>query len=383
MGIPRRKHGVTIHNEKACDGYTLIVPYTSKDVWLIDMRGNYVHRWVMPTSARNHAVFLPNGHLLYAIRAPLPPESDMSVPRHWGTGGGIIEVDWEDNSVWKYVDKLQNHTFYRMKNGNTIFPRFEAVPDEIAVRVKGGLPGTEDRGMMWTDGLHEVTPDGKVVWKWAAFDHLNPDIHTLCPLSLRGEWTHMNSCEGLPDGNILTSCRNIDLIFIIDKVTGKIKWEWGRGEISHQHAPTLLDNGNILVFDNGAHRQDGSLISYSRAVEVNPVTNKIEWEYKANPPQDFYSALISNCQRLPNGNTLICEGLKGRVFEVTMDREIVWQYISPFYAPDPYKPPWGCTNALFRAYRYMPDYLGLEGKTLDSSKLSWVNRVYGPEALAS
>jgi len=207
----------------------------------------------------------------------------------------------------------------------------------------------------------------------------------MCPLSYRGDWTHMNSCEVLPDGNILTSFRNIDTICIIDKVTGNIKWEWGRGQISHQHAATLLDNGNILLFDNGAHRQDGSLISYSRAVEMNPATNKIEWEYKADPPQSFYSSLISGCQRLPNGNTLICEGLKGRVFEVTRDGEVVWEYVNPFYVPRPSDAKasvlvWRRSNTLFRAYRYMPDYAGLKGKELSPKKLDWVNRLYGPEA---
>lgn len=392
MSILWERHGVRLYKpEKAYDGYTLISPFTSRDVWLIDMRGNYVHRWVMPISPRNHGVLLPNGHLLYAIWAPLPPESDMSIPRvaSWAMSGGLEEVDWEGNLVWKYVDKYQSHTFYRMKNGNTIFPRLVRVPDEMARRVKGGIPGTEDRGMMWADGLHEVTPDGKVIWEWSGADHLDPELHAMCPVSHRGDWTHMNSCEVLPDGNVLVGCRNISTICIIDKLTGNIKWQWGRGQISHQHAPTLLDNGNILLFDNGEHRQDGSLISYSRAVEVNPATNKIQWEYKADPPQSFYSSLISNCQRLPNGNTLICEGMKGRVFEVTKDGEVVWEYVNPFYAPHPAhrtgmskfaSSVWRRSNALFRAYRYMPDYPGLKGKGLNPENLAWVNRLYGPEA---
>lgn len=384
MSILWGKHGVRLYNpEKACDGYTLIDPFTSKDVWLMDMRGNYVHRWMMPTIPRQHGVFLPNGHLLYATMAPLPQESDMSFPRvaAWAMSGGLVEVDWEGNLVWKYVDRYQTHTFYRMKNGNTMVPRLIRLPDEVARRVKGGIPGTEDRGMIWTDGLHEVTPDGRVVWEWSAAEHLDPEVHVLCPLERRGDWTHLNSCEVLPDGNILISFRNIDTFCIIDKVTGDIKWQWVRDGISHQHSPTLLDNGNILLFDNGAHRQDGSLISYSRGVEVNPVTNKIEWEYKADTPQSFYSALISNCQRLPNGNTLICEGLKGRVFEVTMDKEIVWEYISPFYASlHALTRSFGYSNALFRAYRYMPDHPGLKGKELNLRKPDWVNLVYGAEA---
>lgn len=387
MSILWERHGVTLYKpEKVCEGYTVIDPFTSRDVWIIDIRGNYVHRWVMPTIPRHHGMFLENGHLLYATMAPLPDESDMSFPRvaTFAMCGGLLEFDWDGNLVWKYVDKYQTHTFCRMKNGNTMIPRLVRVPDEMARRVKGGIPGTEDRGMIWTDDLHEVTPDGKVVWEWSAVDHFDPDVHVLCPLELRGDWTHLNTCEVIPDGNVLVGFRNIDTFCIIDKATGKIKWQWIGNGISHQHCPTMLDNGNILVFDNGAHRKDGSLLNYSRAVELNPATKKIVWEYKADPPQSFYSALISGCQRLPNGNTLICEGLKGRVFEVTTDKEIVWEYVSPFYAPlHTIGRSYGYSNALFRAYRFMPDIPGFKGKELDPRKLDWVNRLYGSEGYGS
>lgn len=388
MNIPWKKHKVSLYKpKKTCDGYTLIMPFTSKDMWLIDMRGNYVYRWRLASTPRNHGVLLLNGNMLYGKAAPLPPQSDMSFPQagNWGTGGGIIELNWESNEVWSYVDKYQSHTFCRLENGNTLIPRVTRIPDEMAPGLKGGLPGSEDRGMMWTDSLHEVTPEGKIVWEWNMADHLDPKTHKTCPLGYRSDFTHMNSAEFMRDGDILVSFRNIDTICIIDKETHKIKWEWGPGDISHQHSPTELDNGNILLFDNGAHRQDNSLITYSRALEVSPVTGKIEWQYKADPPQDFYSSLISGCQRLPNGNTLICEGMKGRIFEVTMDGEMVWEYFSPFYAPhgsggENTTTSWPLTNALFRAYRYMPDYPGLKGKDLSPEKHNWINRLYGPEA---
>ena len=57
----------------------------------------------------------------------------------------------------------------------------------------------------------------------------------------------------MPDGNILTSFRILDTVGIIDKASGDFKWKWGRGELGHQHDPNLLDNGNILIFDNGWH----------------------------------------------------------------------------------------------------------------------------------
>jgi hypothetical protein len=341
----------------------------------MDMKGDFVHRWVLPTMPRNHGVILPNGNLLYTTSAPMR-ERDPNFPRVWGLGAGILELEWDNNLVWKYVDRYQHHSYYRMDNGNTMILRWEKVPNEIAVQVKGGTRDTEDDGIMWTDGFHEVTPEGEVVWRWSAADHLDPKLDVMCPLDRRNEWTHGNSVVVLPNGNILTSFRNTNSIYIIDKVSGDIKWRWGPGEIAHQHDARPLDNGNILVFDNGDHRP-GSTISYSRIVEVNPQTNKIEWEYKADPPESFYSALISGAQRLPNGNTLVCEGLKGRIFEVTMDGEIVWEYISPFYGFQPSHEAFGYNNLIFRVYRYAPDFEGFKGKQLDPQKHTAVNRLYG------
>jgi hypothetical protein len=63
----------------------------------------------------------------------------------------------------------------------------------------------------------------------------------------------------------------------------------------------------------------------------------------------FYSGFISSAQRLPNGNTLITEGAKGRIFEVTREREIVWEYVSPFFFST--NPMFNPTNQIYRAYR--------------------------------
>ncbi|MFC2062441.1 hypothetical protein ACFLS8_00610 [Chloroflexota bacterium] len=203
MSIPWQKHGVTGYTpDKACQGYTLIAPFTSHYAWLIDMKGNYVHVWKLKSQPRNHAVLLPNGNLLYASAGPLPPPADRSFPQvgSWGKGGGLVELDWESNEVWTYKDKFQSHSFYRMDNGNTIIPRITRVPDTLAVKLKGGTPGSEDRGIIWSDGLHEVTPRGQVVWEWNMVDHLDPDYHILCPLEPRGDFTHMNSCEVISNG---------------------------------------------------------------------------------------------------------------------------------------------------------------------------------------
>ena len=167
-------------------------------------------------------------------------------------------------------------------------------------------------------------------------------------------------------------------IIIIDRATGDIKWRWGHDEISFPHNPSMLDNGNILVLDNGQYHIHYWPPDHSRVIEVNPRTNEIEWEYKEENPVDLYTTYIGGCERLPNGNTLICEGAMGRFFEVTASGEMVWEYIVPFYARGPAaRAIYGLSNCTYRCQRYGPDYPGLQGKKFDPEKLDLWNRLYG------
>jgi hypothetical protein len=190
-------------------------------------------------------------------------------------------------------------------------------------------------------------------------------------LENREEWTHQNSLRTTPDGDLIVSFRRTDTIGIVDKETGEFKWKWGPGKISHQHFPNMLDNGNILVFDNGCHRPG---FTFSRAVEVNPSTSEIVWDYTGDPPISFYSFHISGAERLPNGNTLICEGAPGRTFEVTSSKEIVWEYVNPEFTTAPRGG--DRANSNFRAHRYGPDHPALAGKDLDPGKYANLNRLY-------
>ena len=77
-------------------------------------------------------------------------------------------------------------------------------------------------------------------------------------------------------------------------------------------------------------------------------TKQIVWKYQEKREYEFFSPRISNAQRLPNGNTLICEGDFGRLFEVTREGEVVWEYVNPYFGDGPN----GLNNRVFRAYRY-------------------------------
>lgn len=385
MSVRRRsEQSVTLYNpSKAYNGYTIIWLEMSKDAWLIDMEGHIVHRWRMPGSPGLHGRLLSNGNLVSSVLVKTKRELGLT-GQFSGLGGLLLEVDWEGNPLWEHKAPYQEHDFYRMDNGNTLYISWDPeghVPPGIAAKIRGGMPGTEHKGVMRGDVVREVNPAGEVVWKWLAYEHLDPEIDILCPLSERSLYPCINSVFSMPDGDILLSLRHTDTVAIIDKATGDVKWRWGPGEIAHQHDASLLDNGNILLFDNGCQRR-GYGPTYSRVVEVNPATGKIEWEYKSDPPSDFYTSIMGGCERLPNGNTLITESMQGRIFEVTHEGEMVWEYVVPFYAwfedPGYYYGEW--LNALFRAHRYGADYAGLRGRDLDPGRFDWVNRVYGPDA---
>jgi len=371
MNIARKSlQGVTYHSpSRAYNGYTLFTPLgggAGSGVWLINMEGQFVHHWDTPLNPGIYGTLLPNGHLLYAGKLPDAPL------KFGGIGGKLLEFNWDGKLVWEYEDRYMHHDFHRLPNGNTMVLRFVKTPSDIAAKVKGGVPGTELEGEIWADSFREITPDGKVVWEWLGYEHLDPETDAICPLCRRDEWTHVNTCFVLPDGDVLTSFLKLNTIAIIDKATGNFKWRWGPGELAHQHDPNMLDNGNILVFDNGPHRSSSpntsyGMIGFSRVVEVNPKTDEIVWEYRDESLLQFNACFISGAQRLPNGNTLICEGPMGRFFEVTPDKELVWEYVSPFYSKGLSILGWG--NSVFRAYRFGPDYPGLKGKDLDPDKI--------------
>ena len=126
-----------------------------------------------------------------------------------------------------------------------------------------------------------------------------------------------------PAGSVLTCWRNLDTVAVVDPDSQRIVWHWGLGELDHPHHPTLLPNGNLLIFDNGKLR------GFSRVLEVDPGSGEIVWEYRSDPPEDFYSSSRGAAQRLDNGNTLIVESQQGRAFEVTPGGEIVWEFFEP------------------------------------------------------
>ena len=255
---------------------------------------------------------------------------------------------------------------------------------------------------------------GDIVWQWHIWDHLIQDYDPtkanygtvadhpeLVDINYGSrffaDWMHTNRVDYNPAlDQIMISVHGFSELWIIDHSTttqeaaghtggrsghgGDLLYRWGNPrtyrhgteqdqQLYGQHdaqwiAPGLPGAGDILIFNNGIGRPDGP---YTTIDEITPPlqpdgTYALEpgsayapqaptWRYIAPTPTSFFAINLGSAQRLPNGNTLICDGPAGRFFEVTPEHETIWSYLNHIPAE--------LGNEVFTAHRYPPDYPGL------------------------
>jgi hypothetical protein len=389
-----RATGLT-HYDKgpAYEGYTLITPQGGDSTLLLNMDGKIVHVWRFTDIIPGYGRLLENGNLLLrAVERSLWDEetlcwiegddkghgtaasgsSDINVRvRELGANASVIrEVDWQGETVWEYQNPRIHHDFVRLPNGNSVLAEWMDMPRELEDRVEGGLKGPADAPPMLGDEIFEIDLQGKEIWRVKLWELHDPVKDPICPLEHRVEWSHLNSLDVNEKGDIAFSCRNNSRVGIIDGTSRKLVWSYGQPEIFHQHNATWLPNGNIQIFDNGMHRHG---MPRSRVIEVNPATGEVVWEYKGTPEIQFFSSHISGAERLPGGNVLVCEGAPGRIFEVTQQGSVVWEWINPVvgYVRG------GQSSAIFRAHRYGSDHPAMIGRSLRPESCAGLNTEYG------
>ena len=351
-------------------GYTLFTAQMN-NAFLIDPKGRFVHRWQHERGITN-AELLPNGNLL-ALTMPSPEVQGQRGLN--GQAAACVELDWDNNILWEYNDPWIHHDQKRLANGNTLLLRWEPMPKRLIKRISGGYNATgDDPKHMLGDTVLEVTPEGSIVRKWRSWEHLDPEIDMICPLDDRREWTHANSIDTAPNGDWVISFRRISTIIRVSPKRGEIKWRFNDESVRHQHDARFISSNRATFFDNGVHRKG---IEYSRAVEISTRSKKIVWSYMDNPPFTLYTLMGGSVERLPNGNTLICETSKGHFLEVTQDGKVVWEYINPMFSTNPRLG--GRMNMVFKVHRYSSGYPGLNGRKLKPDNLANLNQLYGPE----
>jgi hypothetical protein len=357
--------GMTISKPGVQPGY-VVFGAPDGSAYAIDVKGQVAAKWSAPEANTliGYARPLANGNLLARTSVARQAAAAAGGYAEAAAVPSSVEFGQDGKLVWKYTDTVRglHHDLERMENGNTLFVCANDIdrPDISKLKLRD-------------DCLIEVDKAGKVVWEWKTIDHLEElglpreakdaimngygGTRTglgAPPATSAFDYLHMNAASPIPSGlgytdprfragNIVVSYRYINTIAVIDRASGKIVWKMVGVSIGQHHThfipPGLPGAGHLLVFDNGLVDENTNPMRISsrpnsRVLEIDPLTDKIVWHYSADmsnrPIWTFYSHYISGAQRQPNGNTLICEGANGRIFEVTPAGEIVWEFVNPY-----------------------------------------------------
>ncbi|MCC6721418.1 MAG: aryl-sulfate sulfotransferase [Bacteroidia bacterium] len=417
-----------IKNQNGNDdkGYVLLTPLTSKNTYLIDKCGKELKTWKSKYLSGLIAYLLPDGSLLRAGQISdtnYMGQGKGGILEKYSWDGQLL---W---SYKISNDSLGlHHDFYPMKNGNILAIAWHGIPASIA-ESKGRKSGTVYSSKLWSERVLEIKPKGtndiEIVWQWSLIDHIVQNENILMPdydnisshpelvdinykNSTNSDWVHINAIDYNEElDQIVLSCHHFGEIWVIDHSTttaeaathkggkrnkgGDILYRWGNprtyqkggnedqvffGQHNAYWIPKLYkDGGSIMVFNNGLGRNpmvssveiitppQSSPGVYGSNLPYGPSTQT--WVYKDSIPTKFYSAVISGAQRLPNGNTLICSGVQGRIFEVGNKNSIVWEYINPIAGENEITDGQAAAgNSVFRALFYPDTFSAFKNKTL-------------------
>ena len=355
---------------------------------LVDTQGQLVHTWATPDDTLCTHLG-PDGSVLFSafdVNTAFPGVTGRLMQRDLD---GSLTWDLRLNGA----QRLMHHDFFVMENGNVLVMTVDNLQRVHALangRDPALLPAPTWLPETIIEVQRTGFNSAQIVWEWHSADHWVQDYDPALPnygvvadhpelidinyppvtLSLVGDVHHCNGIDYDADNDwIIISARAQDEVWLIDHGTtsaeaaghaggrrgrgGDLLWRWGnpaaydRGtsadrQLFKQHDPRFIPDGypgagNITIFNNQVTADQSSVIEIELPTDasgdpfIDPATNVFGpaapvWSYMA---PGFYSSFVSGAQRLPNGNTLICEGQFRRLFEIDPAGNVVWQYTDP------------------------------------------------------
>ena len=383
----------TLRNDPGSyNGYTLLYPNNSNNTYLINNCGEVVHQWTSTYTPAASAYLLENGDLLKTGKIANSDITFGGVGGKielfdWDNNL-LWEYTYSSTTVSQHHDiyPLSNGNILMLAVSTMTEAEAIQAGRNPSLLSEGKL-FNEQILELEPVGTNQVN----VVWEWNIKDHVvqdldatkdnfgvvsdNPqllDINFLNNNNPQANWLHINSIQYNESlDQIVLSSRRLSEIYIIDHSTttaqaatnsggiygkgGDILYRWGNREaydkgtdvdrtLDSQHYPHwipdgLTDAGKLMIFNNGNTR------GYSSVDIINPPTSSpgiyvyddtngygpavAEWIYTTPTPSDLFSSILSSGQRLPNGNTLICDGNSGYFLEIDPSNTIVWEYVNP------------------------------------------------------
>ena len=410
--------GLVLNEPEASPGYTLLNYRNSREIYLINLDGRVVHTWELPGT--RHAKLLENGNLAANSSGSgfriIDPAGNI-LWRYTARGNHHDFLVLPNGNVLLLMHERRSRSEAIAWGANPDAVGESGLQLDYIIEVHPTGPAEGEivwQWSVWDHLIQDFDPDQANYGIVADHPELIDLNYRLAESRQKhGNWTHTNTIDYNPQlDQIMLSVRNLDELWIIDHSAtteqaashtggkggrgGDLLYRWGNpaayraGSAADQQLywahhtqwikPGLPGAGNILLLNNGAG-YPGKERGYSSIDEITPPVAGADyrrpagaayppaapvWSYTAQPPEDWYAARRSGVQRLPNGNTLILDSPQGVIFEVTPAGKTVWKYINPT-TPDAARrqnAPEARDNSIYRAYRYPPDYPGLQNLDL-------------------
>ena len=396
---------VLINKPESFEGYTL---FEWGSIYLIDHLGRTVHKW-MPDPQSNLTKLLDTGNLLLHGNREIDIEGNVVWSYRHFQHHDLLKLP---NGNILFLSRLtipREEAIEIGANSNALSCSFLWGAHIVEARPTGPM----DAEIVWEWSvldhlIQDFDPEkpnyGRVEDHPELVD-INYNLDTACipdeksRLKSVADWMHSNALDYNADlDQIMLTVRHFSEVWIIDHSTsaedavghaggnsgkgGDLLYRWGNPRAhragtyadqrlffphnAHWIPDGLPGAGNVLIFNNGNERT-GTRRGYSSVDEIALPADgynysldagsaygprDIIWRYVADPVESFYSAKRGSAQRLPNGNTLVSDDgpSKRRIFEVTQERETVWE-LAPLMKD---------IDSMYRSYRYAADHPGIQ-----------------------
>jgi hypothetical protein len=317
---------VTVHDpERAWQGLNFFTSGHAPTAVLMDMDGQVIHRWGLGYWTVWPDADTPRYHdgTMHWRRARILPGGDLLAIFE---GLGIIKIDRHSNLIWA------NHC--RAHHDLEVLPDGDII---VLAREARMLPRVHPRQPVLEDFIVRLSSGGEIKERVSLLEAFENSTEYRSILDRRteraGDIFHTNSLEMLDGriadrapafaaGRVLISLCELNAVAVVDLERVEVVWAL-QGPFRRQHDATILDDGNLMLFNN-IHQPGMS------AIEVfDPADGSLLWRYRGSAERLFFTRTCGTNQKLANGNILITESDNGRSFEIAPDETVVWEFYNP------------------------------------------------------
>lgn len=321
---PRNTGGVwVLRRDQALAAPRLYTSGHGPEAILISVAGDELHRWRCDWRELKGVPALDGPTQNTFRRALLLPKGDLLAV--YG-GRGLVRMNKNGEPRWVYPERAHHDltlddqgqlwTLIREERIETRLGHSGPVVDDLIVQLD--LETGEE--ISRTSVLDALLRGSAAKILRIARTTKGDFMHTNTLVILTTETAALHS--SWKAGQALICIRELDALAVIDLHSGAAVWT-RTGVGVGPHEPEITSAGTLLLFDNHGNR-GASIVREFSLPAFDPTVI-----YEGQPPNQFFSRFCGAAHRLSNGNTLVVESNRGRVFELDSKGQRVWQFENP------------------------------------------------------